>query len=120
MGMLNTGQCRLPCWQNSPKMDSDPNNLLNPLGTVATSGNEKGPCVHIEFMKFAHTIKYPDDDFVFEIAAKSVSSLDPSKNPYLVKGGKQHRKQIEEIIRKDALMTMFEGDKELLWKLRFI
>ena len=99
-------------------MSADTQNLLNPLGTVASSGNENGPCIVIEFMKFAHTVAYPSDDIVFEIAAKSVAGRDASKHPYLVKGGKQHRMQIEEIIKKDSLASMFEEDKELLWLLR--
>lgn len=115
-GMLNSGSCRLYCWQSGVKMASNSQNFLNPLGTVASSGNENGPCIVIEFMNFVHTVVYPSDDFIFEIAAKSVASRD--NHPFLVKGGKQHRQKIEEIIKRDSLASMFEEDKELLWKLR--
>lgn len=95
-------------------------NFFNPLGTVMSS-NDNGPCLVFELMNFKNTVVYPSEDIVLEIAAKCIEGVGADgENPLLVKGGKQHREQIEEIIRRDSLASMFEEDMELLWKLRSI
>ena len=42
---------------------------LNPLGSVLSqSGHENGPCLLIEFTKFAEPVSYPADDKVCKVS----------------------------------------------------
>lgn len=121
-GILQSGQIRLPCWQYGlSKVSKKEVKILNPLGTVATSSNENGPCIYIDLMNFAHTVRYPQDEIIFEAAASCVKSQTEnfSNNPLLARGSRRHRMQIEEIIKKDALSSMSDDDKDLLWTLRY-
>ena len=72
-------------------------------------------------MNFAHTVRYPQDEIIFEAAASCVKSQTEnfSNNPLLARGSRRHRMQIEEIIKKDALSSMSDDDKDLLWTLRY-
>ena len=72
-------------------------------------------------MNFAHTVRYPQDETIFELAACCVKSMTDnlSNNPLLARGSSRHRMQIEEIIKKDALSSMSDDDKDLLWTLRY-
>ena len=84
------------------------------------NSNESGPCLFFELTKHENSqIVYPSEEDVFATAAKVVQAND-GDNVLLVKGGKQHREQIEDIVKRDSLETMVEQDKELLWKLRFV
>ena len=92
--------------------------FLNPLGTVMNS-NETGPCLAFELEKYGNkVVKYPSEDKVLEKAAQVVEWNSEGEHILLVKGGKQHKEQIQEIINRDSLAYMYEEDKELLWKLR--
>lgn len=115
---MHTGSFRKYCWRYTKKIDNRSNDFFNPLGTVINS-NESGPCLAFELTKHENgQIVYPSEEDVFATAAKVVQAND-GDNVLLVKGGKQHREQIEDIIKRDSLETMVEQDKELLWKLRF-
>jgi len=121
-GVLNTGYFRLYCWQYAKKSEKS-NISFNPLGTVINS-NESGPCLAFELDKVNNRnggmILYPSEDIVFETAARVIEgSQDGDDNVLLVKGGKQHKEQMEDIIKRDSLASMYEEDKELLWKLRY-
>ena len=117
-GIMHTGSFQKYCWQYAKKIDNSSNDFFNPLGTVINS-NESGPCLAFELTKHENSqIVYPSEEDVFATAAKVVQAND-GDNVLLVKGGKQHREQIEDIVKRDSLETMVEQDKELLWKLRF-
>ena len=98
---------------------------FNPLGTVINS-IESGPCLAFEIdnktnNRSGDMVLYPSEDIVFETAAKVIQgSPDGDDNVLLVKGGKRHKEQMEDIIKRDSLASMFEEDKELLWKLRYV
>ena len=119
-GVMHTGSFQSYCWQYAKKIDnSSTNDFFNPLGTVMNS-NESGPCLFFELTRHENSqIVYPSEEDVFATAAKVVQAND-GDNVLLVKGGKQHREQIEDIVKRDSLETMVEQDKELLWKLRFV
>jgi len=115
-GILRSGSQRLHAFVCHGKDCID--SPLNPLGTVLShSGQENGPCLLIEFTKFAEPVSYPPDDKIFELAAKEIEH-GPGGNPLTVKGSKQHMASIDDIIKRDMLLPMFEQDKELLWVLR--
>lgn len=50
---------------------------LNPLGTVLThSSQENGPCLLIEFTKFAEPVSYPSDDRVCTMLIFSIHGFE--------------------------------------------
>ena len=118
-GYLKTGTCVLYCWQYSMGRQNETQSFLNPLGTVASSGNEIGPCLIIKLTEFAHPVVYPSEEKVLEYAADMIKTDDPQAHPYLRRGGKLHRQQIEEVIQRDTLSPMYEKEKELMWLLRY-
>ena len=62
-GILRSGSQRLHAFVCHGKDCID--SPLNPLGTVLShSGQENGPCLLIEFTKFAEPVSYPPDDKV--------------------------------------------------------
>ena len=112
-GLLKTGSNRLYCWTTVGKKKFDG---LNPLFTVACSGNENGPCIIIDCIKFICPVSYPNED---EILSKAVSTACLFQSPYTTSTSKSLVSRMEEIIKKDSLASLFEEEKELLWHLRY-
>ncbi|XP_065644549.1 phosphatidylinositol 4,5-bisphosphate 3-kinase catalytic subunit beta isoform isoform X2 [Hydra vulgaris] len=118
---LKTGTCALYCWQYSIGRKNENQNFLNPLGTVASSGDENGACLIIKLTEFAHPVVYPSEEKIIQYAADKIKAEQVNgdqPHPYLRRGGKLHRQQIEEVIQRDTLLPMFEKEKELMWLLR--
>ncbi len=62
-GVLRSGPSKLYAWQ-CREMDCV-NMPLNPLGTVVSNGNQdSGPCLLIDFTRFAEPVSYPTDERV--------------------------------------------------------
>ena len=62
-GLLRSGTHRLYVWQYHGAECTE--TLLNPLGTViANSSQENGPCLLIDFTKFAEPVSFPSDEKV--------------------------------------------------------
>ena len=61
-GLLRSGPQKLHAWLcHGSDCTETP---LNPLGTVVNSNQDSGPCLLIEFTKFAEPVSYPNDDKV--------------------------------------------------------
>lgn len=110
---LQSGMARLYCWFNYGKLDSEIG-LLNPLGTVASSENEGGPCIVINCMKFSNQVAYPMEEEIIELA-QCAAARASVQNPT---ASRQQLSHIEEIIKKDILASLFDEEKELLWQFR--
>ena len=112
-GNLRVGLSRLHCWSNFGKIKND-DYFLNPVGTVASSENENGPCIVIDTMRFANTVSYPPVDDIYKVAINT-SSHDQAEN---YKPNDQEIFELQEVISKDSLASLYDEEKELLWKLR--
>jgi hypothetical protein len=117
-GILNQSTHRVNCKQHTSRSIKGDHSFFNPLGAVSTiAGNEaKGLCIVIDFMKFAHTVLYPQDDYIVKCALQK-PVLETTH--YSGRTWEHWQPQIEEIIQRDVLFDMFEEDKELLWQWRY-
>ena len=62
-GVLRSGATKLYAWQC--RENDCTGTPLNPLGTVVSNSNqESGPCLLIDFTKFAEPVSYPSDEKV--------------------------------------------------------
>ncbi|XP_066295841.1 phosphatidylinositol 4,5-bisphosphate 3-kinase catalytic subunit alpha isoform-like [Branchiostoma lanceolatum] len=130
-GNLQNGKYQLNMWSVPHGMDD----LLNPIGSTGSNPSKDTPCLDLEFDRFAHVVKYPNDQQIEEYAkwianvnsegnilrgtTSSPSNLHGASNSYAAaENGDSELEQLNEILRKDTLSDFSEQEKDLVWKMR--
>lgn len=111
--MLRSGTVTLPCWTIDPE---DPlEDLLNPIGTVMLNPNSQDcPSLMIQYTDYGegNPVKYPDLEKVLEVASQEMEHYQEETLP------KMYQQDLKDLVDKDQLASMFEMDKEFVWRFR--